>query len=608
MRAAGSPTIAVRQRRRLQEQAQADGEAAFERREGIPYATATQGPGYVPCARQTCPRRHFNTLPSKYGQGFCSTDCAEQEWEAHRRLLEQQREPSALLSQAYAEMDPTLAFAAGSQIADWSVDSLIAALMAVEASRADAEGAAVAQVLQTSGQEVVKGIADKFARQPELHRTSDAQKYSDLNECYQAAHSIFPGAWASVWIAAHVAGLDADAIEFQFRNPRRIMRRCALDSSGPDLSGAQTLSQRGDFLRFAIVFPDDAVTRLWHAYEVLHESVEVVSMTSHLWEGDLTTGCGMTLFVECCLEEHVFQVEFLFSAFSSPLVQFRRSEWLDVLKAFQSWRADLVVEAILLGMERTGALTSSPSPTSALNLPSVTQWRPGENEGEGTFWAADGSVYEGQWSGGRQEGRGRYWVRDGGAYEGEWSAGKHHGQGVHWSTDGGVYRGEYVDGKRTGRGLYWFPNGCVYRGDWNGGKQHGKGIFWFVSGGVYDGGWSMGKRAGHGTYWFPDGAAQVGQYASDARNPGGIHWFADGRVQVTDSEEKGVCWSADRSLAWRVVGFAGANVVHESISQAEAASLAEELGLSPEPPAEAPVKAPVPPPPPECWLGRPPER
>eukprot|EP00971_Amphidinium_carterae_P094557 1871631-Amphidinium_carterae.1 len=65
-----------------------------------------------------------------------------------------------------------------------SIFSLQGASFQVSASR---------ELHQASGSEVIKSTAEKFAQQPELHRTGLAQRRMDLNDCYKAAHQTFPG-------------------------------------------------------------------------------------------------------------------------------------------------------------------------------------------------------------------------------------------------------------------------------------------------------------------------------------------------------------------------------------------------------------------------------
>eukprot|EP00971_Amphidinium_carterae_P149853 2970880-Amphidinium_carterae.1 len=128
--------------------------------------------------------------------------------------------------------------------------------------------------------------------------------------------------------------------------------------------------------------------------------------------------------MECCLDDHVFQIGFCFASFKeihTSQLGFA-SEWLDLLHVFETWSTQLVTKAVLLGLELPAAVNNLESREGDC----ITQWRQGQEEGTGTFWAADGSVYEGEWHGGRQHGHGKYWVRDGGAYDGEWQFGKHH--------------------------------------------------------------------------------------------------------------------------------------------------------------------------------------
>lgn len=148
-------------------------------------------------------------------------------------------------------------------------------------------------------------------------------------------------------------------------------------------------------------------------------------------------------------------------------------------------------------------------------------------------------------------------------YEGERNAaGQREGRGTARYPTGNVYEGNWKAGKREGRGTERFANGNIYVGDFKADKQEGRGTNKYASGAVFDGEYKAGKKDGRGTYTFADGRAAVGRYVAGA------------------DVGEGCRWSADRETAWRLQN--GQPV--EEISLAEAAKIAEAVGLPVPPP------------------------
>jgi len=58
-----------------------------------------------------------------------------------------------------------------------------------------------------------------------------------------------------------------------------------------------------------------------------------------------------------------------------------------------------------------------------------------------------GGRYEGEWKASRQEGEGSYFAPDGSVYKGGWKNGKPHGYGSYRTPEGKVLRGQWVDGE-----------------------------------------------------------------------------------------------------------------------------------------------------------------
>lgn len=91
-----------------------------------------------------------------------------------------------------------------------------------------------------------------------------------------------------------------------------------------------------------------------------------------------------------------------------------------------------------------------------------------------------------------------------------------------------------------------------------GGKKSGSGRQYSQDGCLWTGAWKKGMKEGPFTVRLPDGRAQLCRFEANERT-------------------LGVQWSADRQLAWRLVGSQLDQ--DEPISLDEAAALATEIGL-----------------------------
>ena len=119
-------------------------------------------------------------------------------------------------------------------------------------------------------------------------------------------------------------------------------------------------------------------------------------------------------------------------------------------------------------------------------------------------------------------------------YEGETNdRGQAHGQGAYYNANGTRYEGEFKDGSPNGRGVFYYLEdnqwkGDRYEGEWKDGKQHGKGAYYHASGDRYEGEWKDGKRHGKGAYDYADGDRYEGEYKDDVEDGQGILHHANG--------------------------------------------------------------------------------
>jgi hypothetical protein len=159
----------------------------------------------------------------------------------------------------------------------------------------------------------------------------------------------------------------------------------------------------------------------------------------------------------------------------------------------------------------------------------------GERDGQGAMTWDNGDVYTGEFFNGNRHGHGTLVFHDGTEYVGEWECNLQHGVGTRRWNNGDCYTGQYQNGKRTGEGRFYYSNGDMYIGQWVSGVMHGPGRYYYASGQRFEGMFVNGKRQGKGKLQRMDGSLDVGVYVNDVRR--GI----------------GVRWSADRTLAWRML-------------------------------------------------------
>jgi hypothetical protein len=175
----------------------------------------------------------------------------------------------------------------------------------------------------------------------------------------------------------------------------------------------------------------------------------------------------------------------------------------------------------------------------------------GERDGHGVMTWENGDVYTGEFFNGNRHGHGTLVFHDGTEYVGEWECNLQHGIGTRRWNNGDCYTGQYQNGKRTGEGRFYYSNGDMYIGLWVSGVMHGPGRYYYASGQRFEGTFVDGKRQGKGKLQRTDGSLDVGVYIHDIRR--GI----------------GVRWSADRTMAWKMMD----GIVKKKITIPEAVAM-----------------------------------
>ena len=108
--------------------------------------------------------------------------------------------------------------------------------------------------------------------------------------------------------------------------------------------------------------------------------------------------------------------------------------------------------------------------------------------GQGTLFMNDGSMYQGEWKNGKMDGQeGTFTYADRAKYQGGFKNGEKDGQGTFIWAHGEVYHGEYKKGKMDGHGTYTWANGNTYQGGFKNGEMDGQGTLTLASGNMYKG-------------------------------------------------------------------------------------------------------------------------
>lgn len=115
---------------------------------------------------------------------------------------------------------------------------------------------------------------------------------------------------------------------------------------------------------------------------------------------------------------------------------------------------------------------------------------------QGTFYYADGGVYNGSFAQGLAEEEGVYESKDRRiVYSGTFDKGLFDGQG-YLSTNGSIYRGSFKEGFPDGYGEYKSKEGWTYKGPFNLGVFDGNGTIIKEDGTEVSGSWEKGRRVG----------------------------------------------------------------------------------------------------------------
>ena len=159
----------------------------------------------------------------------------------------------------------------------------------------------------------------------------------------------------------------------------------------------------------------------------------------------------------------------------------------------------------------------------------------GKASGEGTLQRSRGdrltSRYQGSYSAGRRHGQGTWWAANGDIYDGEWRDDQAAGRGVLRFAAGGRYEGDFRSFRFHGKGIWVGPNGDRYEGGFADGEFEGKGILTYADGGSYEGEFAAGQFQGLGELRIATGEVFAGRFVQS--RPHGV-----GRCGVATGEKR----------------------------------------------------------------------
>jgi len=152
--------------------------------------------------------------------------------------------------------------------------------------------------------------------------------------------------------------------------------------------------------------------------------------------------------------------------------------------------------------------------------------------GKGTYYYADGSVYEGDWVNNEMHGKGTITDEKGNRYTGYFANDKEHGKGILIFSQGFKCEVEMRNGEIHEQGEIEFlsdtlpkkgeikyPNGDHYEGELNiHGEPHGNGILTKANGIKYEGNMVNGSPHGLGTMTLTNGSISVGKFIHGYRH------------------------------------------------------------------------------------------
>jgi hypothetical protein len=130
--------------------------------------------------------------------------------------------------------------------------------------------------------------------------------------------------------------------------------------------------------------------------------------------------------------------------------------------------------------------------------------------GEGTFRAKNGSIYQGAFKLGKFHGKGFVTFSSNDKYIGSFSNGKKNGTGKYIFAAGHEYIGEFVNDKRQGKGKMTYANKDVYQGEWQNDMPQGEGKYLFLDGSSFAGKFTNGNFDGNGIFTEANGNSYSG--------------------------------------------------------------------------------------------------
>ncbi|RNF19163.1 central apparatus associated protein C1a-18 [Trypanosoma conorhini] len=86
------------------------------------------------------------------------------------------------------------------------------------------------------------------------------------------------------------------------------------------------------------------------------------------------------------------------------------------------------------------------------------------------------------------------------------------GKGVFRDAGGAIYEGSWAEGAMCGEGALRFPSGATYTGGMRGNKFYGTGTYYWPDGSRYEGQWENNKMHGFGTYVDAQGGRWTGKF------------------------------------------------------------------------------------------------
>lgn len=149
-----------------------------------------------------------------------------------------------------------------------------------------------------------------------------------------------------------------------------------------------------------------------------------------------------------------------------------------------------------------------------------------EYEGEGIYFYANGSVFEGNFQNGQSNGEGTF-VGPEGKYIGHFRNDKFEGKGTLFYSNGDKYEGSFLEGERHGAGVFTEASGNQYVGNFQCGQFHGKGEYNYQNGDRFVGTFHNGEY-NIGTYYFSNGDKYKGPFSGGKPEGFGLFLYQNG--------------------------------------------------------------------------------